>query len=250
MPAGKAIGEAQTRVDAIPGRAPTKSLDEQFAEYTGATSESAPQGSSEDESGFLDGVSRLTTPEGGDLTRKAAVEEMNRLRRAAGQTPADVEQTLGALLARDRSASQERARINTLRITDRPPTARTAPTPTPAPSRASLVGGSPAARPTSTQISPPSRSEIVGGSPAARPSPPRSLYGYTVESPESRLAKLREQGVQAAAAARDRKIAADADIEARLAERRRNIQIPEWQRGTTLGNLNRRLQEFSINASR
>jgi hypothetical protein len=76
------------------------------------------------------------------------------------------------------------------------------------------------------------------------------LYGYTVESPESRLAKLREQGVQAAAAARDRKIAADADIEARLAERRRNIQIPEWQRGTTLGNLNRRLQEFSINASR
>ena len=92
-------------------RTPLGSFDEQFADFTGATSESAPQGSSEDESGFLDGVSRLTTPEGGDLTRKAAVEEMNRLRRAAGQTPADVGKSLNALLGRDRAASQARARL-------------------------------------------------------------------------------------------------------------------------------------------
>jgi hypothetical protein len=218
MPADKAIGEAQTRVDAIPGRAPTKSFDEQFAEFTGATSESAPQGSTEDESGFLDGVSRLTTPEGGDLTRKAAVEEMNRLRVAAGQTPADVKQTLGALLARDRSASQERARINTLRITDRPPTARTAPTPTPAPSRSSLVGGYPTA-----QV-PPAQSA------ADRLALP--VYRGSVTTREAVLQQARQREV----AARDAAIAAQ---RARIDE-----QLPEWQRGTILGKMNVGLRRF------
>lgn len=85
------------------------SFDEQFASFTGAVSETAPQGTASDEAGFLKGVTRLTTELGGDLTRKQAVEEMNRLRMAAGQTPADVNATLNALLKQDREARKRKA---------------------------------------------------------------------------------------------------------------------------------------------
>lgn len=85
------------------------SFDEQFASFTGAVSDTAPQGTASDEAGFLKGVTRLTTELGGDLTRKQAVEEMNRLRMAAGQTPADVNATLNALLKQDREARKRKA---------------------------------------------------------------------------------------------------------------------------------------------
>lgn len=85
------------------------SFDEQSAGYSGAVSESTPQGTTSDEAGFLQGVTRLTTELGGDLTRKQAVEEMNRLRVAAGQTPADVNATLNALLKQDREARKRKA---------------------------------------------------------------------------------------------------------------------------------------------
>lgn len=85
------------------------SFDEQFAAFTGAVSETAPQGTATDEASFLQGVKRLTTELGGDLTRKQAVEEMNRLRVAAGQTPADVNATLNALLKQDREARKRKA---------------------------------------------------------------------------------------------------------------------------------------------
>jgi len=198
-------------------RTPAGSFDEQFADSVGATSETAPQGSAEDESGFLDGVSRLTTPEGGDLTRKAAVEEMNRLRRAAGQTPADVDKSLNALLGRDRAASQERARINTLRITDRPPAAQSQAAPaTPAPNRQQPIRlpltRPPIQGPQTPFASPLYRSRLL-------PEP----------KPAVDLVDLREK---------------------QATELKRQIKIPEWQKGTILGKLNRRVRESLIDAGR
>lgn len=128
---------------------------------------------------------------------------------------------------------------------------------TPAPSPAPAPPAPPPASASTTRRQPaplaPSRSTVVGGSPPTptpKPEPPRALYGYTMTSPEARLARLRTQGQEKAAADAARRRQANADIEARLAERRRNIRVPDWQQGTILGDLNRRLQEFSINASR
>lgn len=69
------------------------SFDEQFADFTGASGDTAE---------FLKGVRRLTTPEGGDLFRGAAVDEMNRQRMAAGKAPLKRKDVLRSLLVADK----------------------------------------------------------------------------------------------------------------------------------------------------
>ena len=71
---------------------------------------------------------------------------------------------------------------------------------------------------------------------------------YTVTSPEERDARFKAQGVANVAAQRERNIAANKAREERIAERIRNITIPEWQQGTTLGRIHRRWREFSARA--
>jgi hypothetical protein len=71
---------------------------------------------------------------------------------------------------------------------------------------------------------------------------------YTVTSPEERAARLKAQGVANVAAQRERNIAANKAREERISERIRKITVPDWQKGTTLGDINRRFQEFSARA--
>lgn len=150
MPADKAIGEAQARVDAIPGR--------------DKPSTSGAAGSDDD---FLDRVRELTSAEGGDMFRGAAVKQANAERVAAGKAPRNVEQSLNALLGRDRDRDRTKRTAASLNrgpalsvdptlaraFQDAVPKARAAAEAsaagraartTPAPSRSSLVGGSPA----------------------------------------------------------------------------------------------------------
>ena len=58
---------------------------------------------------FMRGVGALITPEGGDLTRGAAVDELNKQRMAAGQAALPREEVLRGLLAQDRSVSARTA---------------------------------------------------------------------------------------------------------------------------------------------
>jgi len=58
---------------------------------------------------FLRSVRRLTSAEGGDLTRKAAVEELNRQRMAEGKTEVNPNDVFNTLLAQDRAQSDQRA---------------------------------------------------------------------------------------------------------------------------------------------
>ena len=83
------------------------SFDEQFADFTGASGDTAE---------FLKGVRRLTTPEGGDLFRGAAVDEMNRQRMAAGKAPLKRKDVLQGLLEQDRAPEKAAA---TARLRDR-----------------------------------------------------------------------------------------------------------------------------------
>jgi hypothetical protein len=71
---------------------------------------------------------------------------------------------------------------------------------------------------------------------------------YTVTSPEERAARLKARGVANVAAQRERNIAANKAREERISERIRNIAVPDWQKGTMLGDINRRFQEFSARA--
>jgi hypothetical protein len=64
-------------------------------------------------------------------------------------------------------------------------------------------------------------------------------------SPEERMERLKAQGVANVASQRERNIAANKAREERIAERIRKISVPDWQKGTALGNINRRFQEFS-----
>lgn len=83
------------------------SFDEQFADFTGASGDTAE---------FLKGVRRLTTPEGGDLTRGAAVDELNRQRMAAGQAALPREEVLQGLLEQDRAPERAAAAESALRL--------------------------------------------------------------------------------------------------------------------------------------
>lgn len=76
------------------------SFDEQFADFTGASGDTAE---------FLKGVRRLTTPEGGDLFRGAAVDELNKQRMAAGKAPLPREEVLQGLLEQDRAPEKAAA---------------------------------------------------------------------------------------------------------------------------------------------
>jgi hypothetical protein len=64
-------------------------------------------------------------------------------------------------------------------------------------------------------------------------------------SPEERMERLKAQGVANVASQRERNIAANKAREERVAERIRKISVPDWQKGTALGSINRRFQEFS-----
>jgi hypothetical protein len=71
---------------------------------------------------------------------------------------------------------------------------------------------------------------------------------YTMTSPEERAARLKARGVANVAAQRERNIATNKAREERISERIRNIAVPDWQKGTMLGDINRRFQEFSARA--
>jgi hypothetical protein len=58
---------------------------------------------------FLRSVRRLTSAEGGDLTRRAAVEELNRQRRSEGKPAMDPDDVFNTLLVQDRAQSSQRA---------------------------------------------------------------------------------------------------------------------------------------------
>jgi hypothetical protein len=58
---------------------------------------------------FMRGVGALTTPEGGDLTRGAAVDELNKQRMAAGKAPLPREEVLQGLLEQDRAPEKAAA---------------------------------------------------------------------------------------------------------------------------------------------
>ena len=65
---------------------------------------------------FMRGVGALTTPEGGDLTRGAAVDELNRQRMAAGQKKLPREEVLQGLLEQDRAPERAAAAESALRL--------------------------------------------------------------------------------------------------------------------------------------
>lgn len=83
----------------------TIDIDPGFARLSGASGDVAE---------FLKGVRKLTSPEGGDMFRGAAVDELNKQRMAAGKAPLDREAALNALLegdrAPERAAATERLR--------------------------------------------------------------------------------------------------------------------------------------------
>ena len=83
------------------------SADEQFADFTGASGDTAE---------FLKGVRRLTTPEGGDLFRGAAVDELNNQRMAAGKAPLPRKEVLQGLLEQDRAPERAAAAESALRL--------------------------------------------------------------------------------------------------------------------------------------
>lgn len=178
---------------------------------------------------FMDEVSRLTSPDGGDMLRGDAVDEVNRRRVAAGKPPLDRKEVLEAMLDRDRAASDMRARSNTLA---RGPVL----TPDPELARSFRSGAGRAAAPAFT----PASTAAGPAQPSPRPESP-TLTRYTMTSPEARaaaqVAKLKEQALRARQGR-----------EALLAEKQREIKIPEWQEGTILGRLNRRFQEASLEA--
>lgn len=150
MPAGKAIGDAQSRVDAIPGR-----------------DKPSTSGAAGGEDDFLNRVGELTSAEGGDLMRGEAVRRANEERVVAGKAPRNVEQSLNALLGRDRDRDRTKRTAASL---NRGPALSVDPTLARAfqdavPKAEAAAEASAAAR--AARTSPmPSRSSLVGGSPA------------------------------------------------------------------------------------
>jgi hypothetical protein len=105
------VSDVRTRLSQRQGRIGGRPAQQVLGEMRGDTR--APTGSQSDEDEFLAGVDQLTSADGGDLSRKAAVEEMNRRRRESGRVSAPVDSILNRLLQRDRDASSLRARANT-----------------------------------------------------------------------------------------------------------------------------------------
>lgn len=83
------------------------------ATVEGTPSRAEATGASGDLSSFLKGVRSLTSPEGGDLMRGAAVDELNRQRVAAGKPKLDRDTVLNTMLQQSRSESADRASVNT-----------------------------------------------------------------------------------------------------------------------------------------
>jgi hypothetical protein len=186
MTAGKAIGDAQTRVDAIPGR--------------DKPSTSGAAGSDDD---FLDRVSALTSAEGGDMFRGAAVKQANAERVAAGKAPRNYDDMIGGLQTRDREAEAVKRTGSALNrgpvLSVDPDLARSFLAAAPAAQAkadagateraaaaaaraASLERAAAAARATPS----PSRSAAVGGSPASPPVP-FGAPGYIRKAGDPRL---------------------------------------------------------------
>lgn len=186
MPADKAIGDAQSRVDAIPGR--------------DKPSTSGAAGSDDD---FLDRVSALTSAEGGDMFRGAAVKQANAERVAAGKAPRNYDDMIGGLQTRDREAEAAKRTGSALNrgpvLSVDPDLARSFRAAAPAAQAkadagaaeraaaaaeraASLERAAAAARATPS----PSRSAAVGGSPASPPVP-FGAPGYIRKAGDPRL---------------------------------------------------------------
>lgn len=145
---------------------------------SGTSSRGAATGASGDIGDFLRGVRALTSPEGGDMLRGAAVDELNRQRASAGFSALDREEVLNRLLQQDREAAADRTRTNAITrglsrtpdLTVDPTLARAAtPTqpPAPAPAPAPTPAAAPAAAPAQPSPSRPSltslRAEPVRG---------------------------------------------------------------------------------------
>jgi hypothetical protein len=85
----------------------TVGIDAGFARMSGASGDTAE---------FLKGVRKLTSPEGGDLFRSAAVDELNKQRMAAGKAPLPREEVLQGLLEQDRAPERAAAAESALRL--------------------------------------------------------------------------------------------------------------------------------------
>ena len=105
------VSDVRTRLSQRQGRIGGRPAQQVLGEMRGDTR--APTGSQPDKDEFLAGVDQLTSAEGGDLSRKAAVEEMNKRRRESGRVDVPLDSVLNRLLQRDRDASSLRARANT-----------------------------------------------------------------------------------------------------------------------------------------
>lgn len=118
-------------------------------------------------------VRELTSAEGGDMMRGAAVKQANAERVAAGQAPVDYEATLDELQASDRELDSTRRTASALNrgpaLSADPTLARSFGTPTRAATGAPVVGR------VAPSLPAPSRSTLVGGSLAATPARPRTL---------------------------------------------------------------------------
>lgn len=102
---GPALPEPVGRIGSEPASEVLRAM---RAPTAGTPTRSEATGATGDMSDFLRGVSALTSPEGGDLTRGDAVDELNRQRMAAGLPALPREEALQGLLAQDRSASRQR----------------------------------------------------------------------------------------------------------------------------------------------
>jgi hypothetical protein len=196
---------------------------------------------------FMRGVGALITPEGGDLTRGAAVDELNKQRMAAGQAALPREEVLRGLLAQDRSVSTRTAGP----APSANPTygaAGPALPPTPA---FGAAGPNMPIGPTLPRTPPPtapSPTATPTPTPTPAPAPTPAARVYTTPIPKEQQPRLTRYVGSPIADQRARNIAANEARDKRIAERIRNIAVPDWQKDTVLGRINRRFQEISARA--
>lgn len=188
---------------------------------------------------FMRGVGALTTPEGGDLTRGAAVDELNKQRMAAGKAPLPREEVLQGLLAQDRSMSRRTAG--------------------PAPSADPQFGAAGPALPPTPAFSAAGPALPIGpalprtplpAAPAAAATPatptPMAPRPATMTSPEAYKEQLRSQGKANVASRAARVIQARKEQEARVAQKIKELERPDWLKNTTAGDIWQKFREYSI----
>jgi hypothetical protein len=198
---------------------------------------------------FMRGVGALTTPEGGDLTRGAAVDELNRQRTAAGQVALPREEVLQGLLAQDRTretSANEPARISR-RSQLESNLAQEGMARFLAEQKAKLPTTGPAATPAPTPAAP-AAATTPTPTPTPAPAPTPAARVYTTPIPKEQQPRLTRYVGSPIADQRARNVAANEARDKRIAERIRNIAVPDWQKDTVLGRINRRFQEISARA--